>query len=560
MADTNSVADDAGTTMPSFGETSVADRLVEFHWIEDEPVASNFEGLARTLSKRGDLYHRQEGGLLLIRADGDITVIEKGSDLAPVIIDRVALTIFKDGKPRGTNLSMRHHNAMLLSDSFLSRFRTIDRVTDVPAYLPDFTLTQPGVNDGGRPHRIFYRGQPPEIADSTERIEQFLDVMQFHSNADRTNAVAAALTVMLRNHWPGGKPILVVTATKSHSGKDTVILFASGLTPQCSISYQSTDWALERSLVGALNNQPDTGLIIVENARLTNGHSVIASSILERLATDPEPLLFSPGTGHPRRRRNDLVLAISTNFGTVSEDILNRSLPIHLSPTGNVTERELPIGNPKLQFLPRERNRIAAELRYMVERWRGAGMPRNTSVRHPFTEWAEVVGGILQVNGFESFLDNYRTRQVSGNPLREALAILGASRAGSDWLPPETWVREMTQLNLDDRIIQRGDRGGAAALQRGIGKVLSAHVGETFTFDTEAEVLTLRLEKHRARFGTPQPHVRYRFAVVHRVAVPEDPIVPEHNPEEQNEAARPNATASALSEDSAEDAGPDHGG
>ena len=33
--------------------------------------------------------------------------------------------------------------------------------------------------------------------------------------------------------------------------------------------------------------------------------------------------------------RNDLVVAISTNFGTVSEDLLNRALPVHLNPVGN---------------------------------------------------------------------------------------------------------------------------------------------------------------------------------------------------------------------------------
>ena len=40
--------------------------------------------------------------------------------------------------------------------------------------------------------------------------------MEFATNADRTNAVALALTVMLRYLWPGAKPIGIVTST---SGK-----------------------------------------------------------------------------------------------------------------------------------------------------------------------------------------------------------------------------------------------------------------------------------------------------------------------------------------------------
>ena len=50
----------------------------------------------------------------------------------------------------------------------------------------------------------------------------------------------------------------------------------------------------------------------------------------------------------------------------------------------------------------------------------------------------------------------------------------------------------------------------------------SAHRDETFTVETEAEVLTLRLEKQRGRVGEGQPHVRYRFAVIERVPIPNE--------------------------------------
>ena len=64
---------------------------------------------------------------------------------------------------------------------------------------------------------------------------------------------------------------------------------------------------------------------------------------------------------------------------------------------------ESPIGNPKLEYLPRHAEEIQAELRGMVEKWKAAGCPRDTQVRHPFSEWASVIGGILKVNGFRGF-------------------------------------------------------------------------------------------------------------------------------------------------------------
>ena len=54
------------------------------------------------------------------------------------------------------------------------------------------------------------------------------------------------------------------------------------------------DWALERSVVGALKNSPQTGVIVVDNARLGKGDKRITSAYLERTVTDPEPSRVRP--------------------------------------------------------------------------------------------------------------------------------------------------------------------------------------------------------------------------------------------------------------------------
>ena len=389
-------------------------------WDEQTPAAENYAKLALLLRQRGDVFRLSghDTGALLIRSDGSTKAITTAGDLAPLIVDRVVLSIFLGDKPKGTKLSSSHLNAMLKTEAFLSQLPAVDGVTTVPLYLPDFSLSQPGYNEGGDEHRYVYLGQPPVVLRSMNSINAFLDVMDFDTEADKANALAACLTAMLWNHWPGGKPIILATASKSHAGKDTIILFAAGLNEQCSISYQGTDWALERSLVGAINHNPDARVVVIENARLDRrGHS-ISSAIIERFATDPKPFLFSTGTGPAKRRRNNIVLAISTNFGTVSEDILNRSLPIHLNPVGHVAERVSPIGNPKLEFLPKNQEIIAAELRGMIERWKAEGMPLDHSVRHPFSEWAATIGGILKANGIKFFLGNYGKRRVADDPIR----------------------------------------------------------------------------------------------------------------------------------------------
>lgn len=498
--------------------------LPELVWDEQTPAGRNYRQAGSLLQQSGDIFHLagHDNGLLLVRYDGSTKIINTAADLAPLFVDRIALSIFLGDKPKGTKLSNAHLNAMLKAEAFLSQFPVIDGITTVPIFLPDFTLTKPGYNDGGEGHRYVYIGDEPLVIDLTDCIDSFLDVMDFDTEADLANTIAAALTVMLWNHWPGGKPIILATASKSHAGKDTIILFAVGLNGQCSISYQDTDWALERSLVGAINYNPDARVVVIENARLNRRGHLISSAIIERFATDPRPFLFSTGTGPARRRRNDFALAISTNFGTVSEDILNRSLPIHLNPVGHVAERVSPIGNPKLEFLPQNREIIAAELRGMIERWKDAGMPLDHSARHPFSEWAATIGGILKVSGIEGFLGNYGKRRVVDDPVRASIALLGASMADGEWHRPDALTREASKLGILKSMLSSNAQETFESRKRGLGVVLSAHENETFHVETDVEQLKLRLEKGRRRFDSGGPHVRYRFVIVERSEIPCD--------------------------------------
>lgn len=491
-------------------------------WDEDQPPQENYEKLGKRLAQGEDLFQRPGfgEGLLLLTPDRKPFVVTKGADLAPVIVDRVPVVVVRDGKPKGGRFATAHLDTMLRSEKFRAPFRPIDRITSVPLYLPDFRLTQPGYNDGGPGHRILYVGDSPVISDSLKLINDFLGVMDFESNADRTNAVAAILTVLLHDHWLGGKPIIVVTATKSHAGKDTIILFAIGGFRYTSISYQAKNWALERNFVGATKLDPDVAVLVIENARLDGRDRCIASAFIERFATDPEPFLFSTGTGKAIRRKNDIVLAISTNFGTVSEDIMNRSLPIHLDPVGNVADRQPSIGNPKLEFLPTHWEEIAAEVRGMVERWKAAGMRPDEDIRHPFSLWAKTVGGILKANGFHDFLANYGQRKTADDPVRKALGILGVESAKAPATMglerPEVWAQRIAALGLTKELILPGDQGSQAGRCRGTGVVLSTHRDETFSVDTENEKVVLRLERRRKRDDDGLVHNYYRFVVVDR--------------------------------------------
>ncbi len=310
----------------------------EFIWDDDVRPAINYDALGRTLAARGDLFRNSgHGGLMLIAPDGTHRLITKGSDLYPVIVDRVHVRVHKDGKTKGSRIPAADLNAMLRSETFLGQFPVLDLVVSRPMYLPGFNLTEPGYNDGGPGHRIYYRGGAPEISDSLDTINKFLDVMEWDSPADRTNAVGAALTVMLRNHWLGQKPIILVTATKSGGGKGTVVDFACATDRSILVPYQSEDWAFERGIAEAIATAPDAGLIVIDNARLGRKDKAIASACLERAVTDPKPFFFSSGS-NSIRTINNRVFAITTNFGMVSEDTMNTTARYAKKTEGQLAE------------------------------------------------------------------------------------------------------------------------------------------------------------------------------------------------------------------------------
>ena len=499
----------------------------EFIWNEDDAAVVNYVNLGKKLAAGGDLYRNTAyaGGLLLASKSANVPprAIFDGRSLAAVIVDRVRVTVNKDGNLKGNRIPTSDLGTMLATEVFLQQFQPIDEVTRVPLYLPKFRLTTPGHNDGGRGNRIYYAGEEPLVALEPKAIHQFLSVMDFASPADRTNAVGAALTVMLHNHFCGARPLIAVTATKSQAGKDTIILFAAGSNRLTSVSYQATDWAFERAIVGTTNHSPDTVVLNVENARLGSKQKYIASGFLERFLTDPEPTLFSTGTGGPVRRKNNLVVAISTNFGMLSTDLLNRSLLIHLDPVGNVADREFPsMGNPKLEFLPANRAQIEAELRGMVQRWIEAKQPLNEDVHHSFDQWAKVIGGILLVNGFQDFLANYEIRRTSHDPLRFGLGVLGACKP-DEWRSPSDWAEDAVDLGVMKSVIPEADQGTEKGRERGMGWVLSAHRKETFHAETDTEELSLQLHKARRRFEEGQEaSTRYMFKVLDRKPLPVD--------------------------------------
>ena len=508
-------------------ENEQAMELKKFTWRVERAAAPNYQRLGWCLAvARGDLYrnHADGHGLIQVLPNGESRLITKGAELAPIIVDRVRMRVVKEDKLVSELPTTSHLNAMLHSEAFLQQFLPLDEVATQPFYLNDFLLAKPGYTDGGPGQRVLYVGPEPEIADSTATIEQFLNMMDFATNADRTNAVGASITVALRHHWLGEKPVINVTGTKSHSGKGTITNFIQGYAAKADILYEANDWPMQSQLQRQLHVSPNVGMIVFDNVRTDSaggGAKFIRSGFIESFVTNPEIMLASPGAGPALRIDNRFVVTINTNEGKLSTDLLNRGLDIHLAPKGSVVDRDCPC-DPKLEFLPQHRGQIEAELHGMIARWRAAGCPLDNEVKHSMKPWARVIGGILRVNGFKDFLANHSVRKSADDPIREALAILGTAKPDQA-LRPRDWARLTVAQGLTKTLLPPNERDSEKGRERSIGVVLRRHLEEIFTAQTETKTLRLRLEGGCRRWRTGKnAHVRYVFKMLEEIERPLD--------------------------------------
>ena len=495
------------------------------NWVVEHGASRNYRRLGKALRRANQILFRngEHGdGLIHVLPSGEAPIIGKAADLAPAIVDRVILRVFKNGKVTSELPTVMHMNAMLRSQDFLTQFPPVELVTRRPVFRDDFSLTEPGYDSL---QMLYYIGENPQVRDSCETMQAFLDVMEFDTNADRTNAVAAALTVQLNRHWQGEKPLVLITASRSHSGKGTITDFVRGTLPKADILYESIDWPMLKQFQSQLALDSQIGFVCFDNIRLDSAGGpceVYPIGVSGKFRYESGNHPGRAWSCAPLRLRNTFVVSINTNDGKLSPDLMNRALPIHLAAKGSIHERQSPIGNPKLEFLPQNRDLIEAELRGMIRKWKEADCPEDESVRHPMSRWAKTIGGILMVNGFNDFLANCSAAKITDDPVREAIAILAAARPDRP-LRPADWASLAVQEGLAKTLFSAADRDTDRGRERGIGVVLKNHLDETFVTTTATKKIRVRLEGGNRRWTRGKnPHVRYQFVVLDAEDLPVD--------------------------------------
>ena len=188
------------------------------------------------------------------------------------------MQVTKNGKFVSQMLATTALNAVFATEVFLSKFPAVDRVARYPMYLDSLNLVPPGYHDLGFGRRMLYVGPEPRIADSTDTINVLGSDGLSPSDADRTNAVAAALTVLLRHHWPGEKPSSWSRRPRATPEKARSPSSSAGRCPRPTSSYENIDWPMQSQFQRQVRPTPTSASSALDNVRLDSAGGRARSS------------------------------------------------------------------------------------------------------------------------------------------------------------------------------------------------------------------------------------------------------------------------------------------
>lgn len=374
---------------------------------------------------------------------------------------------------------------VLLAGDAKEQLPNVRIFTDVPILGPDYQPVPLGYDDVNQILRV-----GPDIAprQGTTAIDRLLEEYDFASDADRTNYIALLLTKLIHHRLPGRVPMPKIEANQRGLGKtllaQTLALIRKGRTSP-TVTLTDNDEEVEKRLCSIARAGCDT--FILDNAKSAKSLSLISSMVVERSITDDRLTFRLLGKNLDFDAENHHLFIVTTNGGQMSPDLISRHIPINLHYEGDPNKRTFK-NQEYYEFVKKIRLDVYAEILGHFEKWRQAGMPR-ADVRHRFQTWAEVIGGVLRVNGHKEFLANQGSSSAASDGDYQAFCVL-SQRCTPD------------KANTAAELLKTARSGGLYAKLDEIpeerarnvafGKILSRFIGAEFRLD---DTRLVRLEK-----------------------------------------------------------------
>jgi len=291
-------------------------------------------------------------------------------------------------------------------------------VTETPILRSDGTvITTPGYDAVTglfySPPQDFILPPVPEnpttedINNAITLIKEMLAEFPFDTDADFCNAVALVLTPLVRPVIEGPIPLAVITAPQVGTGKsllgEIVSLMATGHSPEL-MQYTTQEDEIRKKITAALLQSAQ--IIMFDNIAVPLMSSTLASALTsiewgDRILGRSENVRFL---------QRATWIANGNNL-RIGEELIRRSYTITLNARISKPYTRKDFFHPNLpRWVLEKRGQLMAAGFILIRAWFSSGKPRFYGASFGnFTEWAEIIGGILENASIAGFLGNLNT-------------------------------------------------------------------------------------------------------------------------------------------------------
>lgn len=254
---------------------------------------------------------------------------------------------------------------------------------------------------------------PPESpgyinpAEALNLIYELLDGFPFTSQAERANTIGAYLSVLVRLLINGPPPLFLIVADQPGTGKTLLAQTIGWIFLGRDISCMSegdnyAEWG--KILLSALMSSPSILLIDNITKKLDSPDLAMAltSLVFEGRVLGRSEMVKVPISA---------VFIATANNPRLSSEMARRVIKISLNSGQDRPQDRDPESfvHPNLrEWVYEERMNLLKAFLTLIQNWISEGCPRSKKSLGSFEEWSQIIGGILQVNGVDGFLDNLK--------------------------------------------------------------------------------------------------------------------------------------------------------
>jgi len=291
----------------------------------------------------------------------------------------------------------------------------IHTIVEVPVLTPTGELiTVPGFHAEAR---LWYHQAPglalPDIPPVPSRVDidqakkllitDLLGDFPFADEASKAHALAALLLHFVRLLIDGPTPLHLLDAPVEGTGKTllaiVIAIVATGLEP-AAIAEGTCDEEWRKRITAVLIEGP--AFVLLDNLNRLLDSGALAAVLTSRTWKD-RILGFSKTATLP----NTCVWMASGNNTQLSRELIRRTVWCRLDAKVDAPWERASFRHPHLiQWVKANRGRLIAAVLTLCNAWVAAGRPAGAQTLGMFENWAEVVGGILDVAGVPGLLTN----------------------------------------------------------------------------------------------------------------------------------------------------------